>query len=135
MNIVKSRKGRTYIIDMEKTRDFVYAMGRRDGRSITVSVSGYYVNGIEDLKLGDIELTTWNTPIHKPFLYTIEWTDTEVKPDEKNYTFHYEKKEGDVYKNVVFTTPGFTLKAPEVQIREIKDKNQFRIDVLTKVSR
>ncbi len=135
MNIVKSRKGRTYIIDMEKTRDFVYAMGRRNGRSITVSVSGYYVNGIEDLKLGDIELTTWNTPIHKPFLYTIEWTDTEVKPDEKNYTFHYEKKEGDIYKNVIFTTPGFTLKAPEVRIREIKEKNQFRIDVLTKVSR
>ncbi len=137
MNTVKSRKGRTYIIDMEKTRDFVYAVGRGQAGVdfITVSVSGYFIHGLMDLKQGDIELTTWDTPIHKPFLYTIEWTDTEVKPDEKNYTFHYEKQEGDVYKKAVITTGGFTLKAPEVRIREIKDKNQFRIDVLTKVSR
>ncbi len=130
--IVTERKGRTYVIDFQKTREFLTLVPR--GRSVTVGVSGYFVNGISDLKLGDIELTTWNTPIHKPFLYTLEWTDTEVKPDEKNYTFNYERQEGDVYKNVVFTTPGFTLKAPEVKIKEDKDKNQFLIYILRKVA-
>ena len=137
MNTVKSPKGRTYIIDMEKTNDFVEVEGRgREGVDfIIISVSGYYIHGIRDYKKDDIELTTWDTLIHKPFLYTIEWTDTEVKPDEKNYTFHYEKQEGDIYKNIIFTTPGFTLKAPEVRIQEIKEKNQFRINVLSKVAR
>ena len=131
-NIVTSRKGRTYVIDFQKTREFLMPVAR--GRSVTVGVSGYFVNGIADYVFGDVTMTTWNTPIHKPFLYTLEWTDTEVKPGEKNYTFNYEKQEGEVYKNVVFTTPGFTLKAPEVKIKEDKDKNQFRIYILRKVA-
>ena len=133
MNIVTSRKGLTYIVDLGKTRELVIPEGR--GRFVNVEVAGYYINGIKPFVMGGIELTTWDTPIHKPFLTTIEWTDTEAKPDEKRYTFYYEKQEGDVYKNVVFTTPGFTLKAPEVKIQEKKDKNQLRIVCLSKVAR
>ena len=133
--IVTDRKGRTYIIDLHKTKEPINVIGRVNSRFVTVVVSGYFVNGIEDFKMGDIELTTWNTPIHKPFAYTVEWTDTEVKPDEKNYAFYYGKQDGDVYKNVIFTTPGFTLKAPEVKIKEIKDKNEFWIVVQSKVAR
>ena len=133
-NIVKSRKGRTYIVDFQKTREFLSPQGRENGRDVTVGVSGYFVNGIEDYVFGDVVMTTWNTPIHKPFLYTLEWTDTEVKPDEKNYTFYYGKKDGDVYKDVFFTTPGFTLKAPEVTIKEDKEKNLFRIYIMRKVA-
>ncbi len=132
-NLVTSRKGRTYVIDFQKTREFLMPVAR--GRSVTVGVSGYFVNGIADYVFGDVVVTTWNTPIHKPFLYTLEWTDTEVKPEEKGYTFYYGKKEGDVYKDVYFTTPGFTLKAPEVSIKENKDKNEFRIVILSKVAR
>jgi hypothetical protein len=134
-NIVTSRKGLTYIIDYQKTREFLLPVGRKGGRDVRVGVAGYFVNGIEEYKMGDVILTTWNTPIHKPFLYTLEWTDTEAKSDVKGYTFYYEKQEGDVYKNVIFTTPGFTLKAPEVQIKENKDKNQFRIIILRKVAK
>ncbi len=131
--IVTSRKGRTYIVDLQKTRELIIPEGR--GHFVVVGVTGYFVNGIKEYRLGDIVLTTWNTPIHKPFLYTIEWTDTEDRGDEKAYTFNYEKQEGDVYKNVVFTTPGFTLKAPEVQVQEDKDKNEYRIIVLRKVAK
>jgi formaldehyde-activating enzyme involved in methanogenesis len=133
--IVTDRKGRTYIIDLHKTKEIIVVSPRKNSRFVTVSVSGYYVNGIEEYTLGDIVLTTWNTPIHKPFLHTIEWTDTEVKGDEKNYVFYYDKQDGDVYKNVVFATPGFTLKAPEVKIKELKDKNEFWIVIQSKVAR
>ena len=133
---VTGRKGRTYIVDLHKTKELIGVTPRKDSKKfITVSVSGYYIDGIEEFRLGDVALTTWNTPIHKPFLNTIEWTDTEVKPEEKNYTFYYEKQDGDVYKNVIFTTPGFTLKAPEVKIKEIKDKNEFWIVIQSKVAR
>jgi hypothetical protein len=131
--LVTSRKGRTYIIDLQKTRELIIPEGR--GRFVVVGVTGYFLNGIKEYRLGDIVLTTWNTPVHKPFLYTIEWTDTEDRGEEKAYTFDFEKQEGDVYKNVVFTTPGFTLKAPEVQIQEDKDKNELRIVVLRKVAK
>jgi hypothetical protein len=133
--IVTSRKGKTYIVDFKKTREFLIPEGRDRDRSVVLGVRGYFANGIKELTMGDIVLTTWHTPIHKPFLYTIEWTDTEAKPEEKGYTFNYEKQEGDVYKNVIFTTPGFTLKAPEVQIKESKEKNEFRIVILTKIAR
>jgi hypothetical protein len=36
---------------------------------------------------------------------------------------------------VIFTTPGFTLKAPEVKIKEIKEKNEFWIVIQSKVAR
>ena len=133
--IVTSRKGLTYIVDYQKTKEFLLPAGRQGGRDVRIGVAGYFVNGIEEYTMGDIVMTTWNTPIHKPFLFTLEWTDTEAKPDVKGYTFYYEKQEGDVYKNIVFTTPGFTLKAPEVQIKENKDKNEFRIIILSKVAR
>lgn len=131
--IVTSRKGKTYIVDFQKTREFIIPQGR--GRFVVVGVTGYYVNGIKEFALGDVLLTTWNTPIHKPFLYTIEWTDTKANPEERGYTFNFEKQEGEVYKNVLFTTPGFTLKAPEVQIKENKDENELRIIVLRKVAK
>ncbi len=132
---VTGRKGRTYIVDLHKTKEIIGVQPRNGSDFVTVSVSGYFLNGIEEFRLGDVVLTTWNTPIHKPYLNTIEWTDTEVKPDEKNYTFNYEKKDGDVYKNVIFTTPGFTLKAPEVKIKEDKEKNEFWIVIQSKVAR
>ncbi len=38
-------------------------------------------------------------------------------------------------RNVVFKTAGFTLKAPEVEIKEDAAKNEVRIVILRKVAR
>jgi len=132
-SLVLAPKGKKYIVDFQRTKEFIIPDGR--GRFVVVGVKGYYLNGLKEFKTGDVVLTTWNTPIHKPFIYSIEWTDTEAKPEEKGYTFYYEKQDGAVYKNVVFSTAGFTLKAPEVEIKDDKDKNEFRIFILSKVAR
>ncbi len=132
-SLVTARKGKTYVVDFQRTREFIIPEGR--GRYVVIGVKGYYLNGLKEFTTGDVVLTTWDIPIHKPFIYSVEWTDTEAKPGDKGYVFYYEKKIGEIYKNVFFSTPGFTLKAPEIEIKEDKEKNEFRIFILSKVAR
>ncbi len=131
--VIKNRVGKRYIIDYKKTKELIIPEGR--GKFVTIGVEGLFLNGLKDFALGDVLLTTVDTPIHKPFLWTIEWIDTEAKAGEKGYEFTFEKQEGETYKNILFKTAGFTLKAPEVQIKEDQEKNEVTIIVLSKVVR
>lgn len=137
MAIVNARVGKRYIIDFKKTKDFIIPQPR--GRSVRVGVECFYVDGIEDFHLGDILLTTADTPFYQPTppknMFSLEWVDTEAKPGEKGYTFTFDKQEDDVYKNIEFKTPGFTLKAPEVQIVDDPDKNEVSIIIVRKVAK
>ncbi len=131
--LIMARKGRRYVIDLQKTKEIIVPEGR--GKFVTIGVEGLYLHGINDFALGDVLLTTADTPIHKPFLWTIEWVDTDAKPGEKGYDLTFEKKDGETYRNVVFQTAGFTLKAPEVEIKEDAAKNEVRVVILRKVAR
>jgi hypothetical protein len=135
MAIVNSRTGRRYIIDFRKTKDFIIPTPR--GRSVRLGVEVFYADGIEEFRLGDIVLTTADTPMYQPKveknMYSLEWVDTAAKPGVKGYAFTYEKQEGDVYKNVEFKTAGFTLKAPEVQLVEDPQKDEVTVVIVRKV--
>jgi len=131
--MIKSRKGKKYIIDFKKTREFPRVKSR--GKAIRIDVEQVFIHGIEKLDLGEIELTSIDTPMHRPWLYTFEWIDTETKKDEKGYEISFKEKVEDTYKKAVFKTNGFTLKAPELQINEDKTKNEVRITILSKVAK
>lgn len=131
--LITARKGKRYIIDLKATKEIIVPEGR--GKFVTIGVEGLYLHGIKDYTLGDVLLTTAETPIHKPYLWTIEWVDTEAKPGEKGYEFTFEKKDGEIYRNLVLKTAGFTLTAPEVEIKEDEAKNEVRIIVLKKVAK
>ena len=131
--MIENRKGEKYIIDFTKTGEFPRVKPR--GKEIRIDVELVYIHGIEKLALGEIELTGIDTPMHRPGLYTFEWIDTEAKQDEKGCEISFKEKAEDIYKNVVFKTSGFTLKAPELQINEDKAKNEVRITLLSKVAR
>jgi hypothetical protein len=131
--MIKNRKGKKYIIDLKKTREFPRVKSR--GKAIRIDVEQIFIHGIEKLHLGEIELTGIDTPMHRPGLYTFEWIDTEAEKDKKGYEISFKEKVEATYKKVVFKTNGFTLKAPELQINEDKTKNEVRITILSKVTR
>jgi hypothetical protein len=134
LEAVKKRKGVTYIIDMIKIREFPRAKPR--GRAVNIKgIEMIFPNGIEELKLGDIELTSVDTPVRRSWLRTYEWIDSEAAAGKKGYQMTFEKKEGEIFKNLVFKTAGFTLKAPGAKVVEDRDKNQVRIVILSKMSR
>jgi hypothetical protein len=131
--MIKNRKGRKYIIDFKKTREFPRVKSR--GKSIRIDVEQIFIHGIEKLHLGEVELTGIDTPMHRSGLYTFEWIDPEANKDKKGYEISFKEKIKDTYKNAVFKTNGFTLKAPELEINEDKAKNEVRITILSKVVR
>lgn len=129
--LIESRKGKKYIVDFKKTKEFFNSKHR--GKMIRLGVRQIFLNGIEELTLGDVILTSKDTPMERPYLWTVEWVDTEAKEGEEGYQLEYGEKVDDVYKNVTFTTKGFTLKAPEVKIK--KKENEVKIIILSKVAR
>jgi hypothetical protein len=131
--MIENRKGKKYIIDFKKTREYPRVKSR--GKSIRIGVQQIFLQGIEKLHLGEIELTGIDTPMHRPWIYTFEWIDTKANKDKKGYEISFKEKVEDTYKNAVFKTNGFTLKAPELQINEDKTKNEIRIIILSKVTK
>ncbi|UCH92580.1 MAG: hypothetical protein JSV88_20100 [Candidatus Aminicenantes bacterium] len=133
ITMIKNRTGKKYIVDFKKTREFPLVKPR--GKVIRIDVEQIFLHGIEKLDLGEIELTSIDTPMHRPWLYTFEWIDTEADKDKKGYEISFKEKIEDTYKKVVFKTNGFTLKAPELQINEDKTKNEVHLVILSKVAR
>jgi hypothetical protein len=129
--LAASRKGKKYIVNIKATKEFYMLMPR--GKSVRMGVEQILLQGTQDFRLGEIEITTADTLLHQTGLWDLVWIDTEASPGDKGYTFEYSEMAGDVYKGLVFKTKGFTLKAPEAKIEESAD--EVRIVVLTKASR
>jgi hypothetical protein len=134
VQMVKNRKGTKYIIDMIKIREW-FKFKAHKKRIFIKGIEWIYPHGIEPFQLADIQITTKDTPIHRTWLHTYEWIDTKPNTGNKGYKITFKTKEGETYKNLVFQAKGFTLKAPEAQIKENKAKNEIRIVVLSQVAR
>lgn len=132
--LVENRKGRTYVVDFQATKEFYFQTEARNKRLVRLGVREIYPNGIEKLTLGDVLFTGRDIPMERHWLYTFQYVDTDPKEGEKGYELTFERKDGDVYKNAVVTTKGFTLKAPEIKIGE-EENNTVRFEVLSKVAR
>lgn len=129
--LVKSRQGKRYIVDFERTREFFETLPR--GKSVRLGVEQIFVNGIGRLTLGDISLTSIDTPMHRPGLWTVEWVDTNAADGVMGYELTCREHAGSVCKGAEFKTAGFTLKAPEVELADTG--NEVRITILSKVAR
>jgi hypothetical protein len=129
--LVKSRQGKRYIVDFERTKEFFDTMPR--GKSVRLGVEQIFVNGIERLTFGDISLTSIDTPMHRPWLWTVEWVDTGAADGVKGYELTCRERVGAVCKGAEFKTAGFTLNAPEVELSDTG--KEVRITILSKVAR
>jgi hypothetical protein len=134
--LIAGRKGRHYIVDFSKLQknDVIAIQPDYSKKYVQLGVHVIFPQGAGIVKLGEVEISTANTPIER-FLRTVDWIDTESKAGEKGYELKAGSQDGDVLKDVTFTTKGFTLKAPEVQITEDKEKNEVRVLILSKAKR
>jgi hypothetical protein len=98
-----------------------------------LGVEQIFVNGIGRLTLGDVSLTSIDTPMHRPGLWTVEWVDTNAADGVKGYDLTCRERAGSVCKGAEFKTAGFTLNAPEVELADTG--NEVRITILSKVAR
>ena len=85
------------------------------------------------LTLGDVSLTSIDTPMHRPWLWTVEWVDTNAADGVKGYELTCREHAGSVCKGAEFKTAGFTLNAPEVELADTG--NDVRITILSKIAR
>lgn len=131
--LVNARRGRTFVIDMAPLREYLPIRGR--GESFQVGMDCVYPHGIDSAALGEILLTSPDTPIVRREIFRLEWVDTEVAPGRSAYSLDCLEKSGDICKNATLTTKGFVLKAPEMQVKESADGKEVTISILTKVPR
>ena len=129
--LVKSRQGKRYVVDFERTKEFFETLPR--GKSVRLGVEQIFVNGIERLTLGDVSLTSIDTPMHRPWLWTVEWVDTNAVDGVKGYELTCRERAGAVCKGAELKTAGFTLNAPEVELADTG--NEVRVTILSKVAR
>lgn len=128
--MIQARKGRKYIINFKPAHEFLKPTSR--GESYSLGLIHIYPEGIEKIQIQDVILEGKNTPIVQDRLYYIKWIDTEAGPTEKSYELSCGKKEGeDIYVDAVFTTKGFVLKAPKIQLKDRPAR--VKVTILSKV--
>ncbi|RPJ74994.1 MAG: hypothetical protein EHM24_05090 [Acidobacteria bacterium] len=129
--LIAGRQGRRYIVDFERTRESFDILPR--GKSVRLGVEQIFWNGIGRLTLGNISLTSVDTPMHRPGLWTVEWVDTNAADGVKGYELTCRERAGTECRGAEFKTAGFTLKAPAVELAETG--NEVRVTILSKVAR
>jgi hypothetical protein len=128
--MIQARKGRKYIINFKPTREYMRPTSR--GEIYSLGLIRIYPEGIEKIQIQDVILEGKNTPIVQDRLYYIKWIDTEAGPTEKSYQLSFSKKEGEnIYVDAVFTTKGFVLKAPKIQVKE--RPTRIKVTILSKI--
>jgi hypothetical protein len=134
--LIAGRKGRHYVVDFSKLgkSDIVAIQYDYSKPNVRLGIHVIHPHGAGLVTLGEVEIAYAYVPVES-FLRTWDWIDTEAKPGEKGYELKAGSQDGDVLKDVTFTTKGFTLKAPEVQIVEDKEKDEVRVLILSKVKR
>jgi len=130
---IRARHGHTYIIDSQPLEEFCILFPR-GSMYFLVGLETFYLEGIKDFRLGEIELASGDSPWRRTGKWTFEWVDAEAG-GTGNPEISYEKKEGDVYHRLVLKTLGFVLKAPLARISEEGETGKTRITLLAKVSR
>jgi len=127
-----SLKGMTYVIDFKPIRQFISGLADPKLTRYSLGLLVMFPDGIGSLKFDGVSLETKPVPTEANQLYYIKMVDTNPTKADKPYTIEYQLKEpDDVYRNVVITTPLFTLRAPKVQLRE--RENRIKIVILSRV--
>jgi hypothetical protein len=130
LKMIQARKGRVYIINFKQTQEYV--LPKSSGETFSIGLINIYPDGIENIKIQDVLFEGQKTPTVHDQLYYLKWIDTEAKANEKGYVLSFSRKEGeDIYCDAEFTTRGFTLKAPKIQVTDVSAR--VKVTVLSKI--
>jgi hypothetical protein len=112
-------KGKVYVISYKNIRHFVMASSTEAKKSYSLGLRYIFPEGMEPIKVDEVELEIRHKPVEVNQLYYIRLADPDWEKREKPYDLQFDKKEGqDVYVNAVVDTPLFTLKAPKLRIKD-----------------
>jgi hypothetical protein len=129
-NDLKSRKGRTYILDFKTITQYV--AGLVDTKvAYRLGLITMYPSAYPGFKLDDIELSRTSTPAIADQLYYLKVVDTAPATNRRPYTVIGTKQADGTWVSATVTTPLFTIKAPKVRIRETATR--VKIQVLARV--
>jgi hypothetical protein len=127
---IQKRKGLTFIVNFKKTGE--YLAPELSGKPHNVGLIYIYPKGIRRLKIADVLFEGNETPMVNDQLFFVKWIDTAATESGRSYRVDgLREGTGNVYRDAVFKTGGFTLSAPKIEIQETKSR--VKITVLEKV--
>ena len=130
LKMIQERKGRVYILNFKQTQEFIQP--KLYGEMFKIGLIYIFPEGIDTIKIQDVLFEGRKTPIIQDQLYYVKWIDVEAKANEKGYVLSFGRKEGeDIYFDAEFTTNGFTLKAPKIQVKDVGAR--VKVTVLSKI--
>jgi hypothetical protein len=130
LKVIQERKGRVYVINLKPTEEILRPQWR--GESYEVGLMRICLEVLKRIQIRDVLLEGRDTPVMQDQLYYIKWIDTETPIDQKGYSIEYRRKEGEnIFYGAVFQTKGFTLEAPKIQVKDLK--NRVKVSVLLKI--
>lgn len=125
VRLVTDRKGKRFAVDFRRAQRGIGfdIRPRETDRLILYKGDQYFPHGLLKFVYGSLNLVSQDTPMRLSYsARALEWVDVEAKAGEKGYELKYGGQEGDLYKEVILTTKGFTLTAKGVKIVEDADK-------------
>ena len=130
LKMIQDRKGRAYILNFKPTQEYV--LPKSSAEPFRIGLINIFPEGIDTIRIQDVLFEGRKTPIIQDQLYYLKWIDTEAKANEKGYVLSFGRKEGeDTYYDAEFTTKGFTLKAPKLQVKDTPAR--VKVTVLSKI--
>lgn len=130
LDMIRKRRGRVYIINFKPLLEFVIPKGR--GESYKLGLVSIFPEGVESVEVRDVVFRGEKTPMIWDQLYYAKWVDPKSRARGKAYTLNFSRREGeDIYVDAEFKTAGFVLRAPKIQLLELK--GFVKITVLAKL--
>jgi hypothetical protein len=130
LNMIQKRRGRVYVVNFKPLMEYPVPKGR--GEVYNFGLINIFPGGIESIELRDVLFRGEKSPMVWDQLYYAKWIDTRRRVRGKGYTLSCGRKEGeDVYEDAELRTAGFVLRAPKIQVRDLK--SMVKITVLAKL--
>jgi hypothetical protein len=130
LKMIQARRGRVYIVNFKPTEE--YLSPKSAGETYRIGLIVIYPQGIERIKIQDVLFEGRTSPMIQDQLFYVKWIDTDAGANKKGYVLKSSRKEGeDIYCDAEFTTNGFTLKAPRIQVKDLPAR--VKVTVLGKV--
>jgi hypothetical protein len=127
---ISGRQGRTYIVDLKKTGQFISVLTRQKD-AFRLGLLTLFPSGYPGFALDDVVLSAVGVPANTDQLYYLRVVDTGWRSRSKAYTVSGTRGDDGTYTDALVTTPLFTLKAPKVRIQETGTR--VKIQVLSRV--
>jgi hypothetical protein len=122
------RKGRTYVVNFKPLMEYIAPKSR--GESYKFGLINIFPEGIESIDVRDVHFHGEKSLMVWDQLYYVKWVDpTGLR---RGFKLTYGRRSGEgLYEDAEFRTEGFVLRAPRVEVRELRAF--VKITVLSKI--